>query len=85
MTIELLRTMLQDGTFHHATYRDYGKVWEGLYIYKRDPDGFNGYSLAGSFNNYYRAYEGGNPECIAAEQLLREARRAVSVGAYGKG
>jgi hypothetical protein len=85
MTLEELRQHLKDGTFHHATYRNVGKVWEGLYVYVRDAQALRGFTLAGSFNNYYRAYPNGNPECFEAEQLLREMNRGVSVGSFGNG
>lgn len=85
MTIELLKTMLAEGTFHHATYRDHGKVWEGLYIYVKDADGFRGFKPAGAFNNYRPNGGADSPEMLEAEELLRQARRGVSVGSYGKG
>jgi hypothetical protein len=78
MTIEELKQLQASGEFHHATYRNVGKCWEGLYIYKRDPDGFRGFSLAGSFNNYYRQR---NPECEKAMELVR----GLHVGSFGNG
>jgi hypothetical protein len=76
MTTQELKTMLSDGTFHHATYRSFGSIWEGLWIYKKDKDGFGGFSPAGSFSK-------NDPQLPQAEELTR--RTSVSVGSYGQG
>lgn len=81
MTVEELKAMQAAGTFHHATYRNTGTVWEGLYVYARATDedgGHRGFKLAGVFNNYYRAR---NQECETAMELIR----GIHVGAYGQG
>jgi hypothetical protein len=78
MTIDELKQLQASGEFHHATYRDIGKCWEGLYIYRRGPNGFRGFTLAGSFNNYHRAR---NAECEAAMDLIK----GLHVGSYGNG
>ena len=41
--------MLAKGEFNHATYREIGKLHEGLYIYKNEDNGFNGFDLAFMF------------------------------------
>lgn len=76
MTIAELKQLQVSGNFHHATYRDIGKIWEGLYIYRKDEsaNGYRGFSLAGSFN--------------VRDAELEEAMSlcsGVSVGAYGEG
>lgn len=78
MTLEALQQMLESGQFHHATYRNIGTIWEGLYIYVKDPDPkWVGYRLAGSFN------KADGDILQAAEELVRPT--GVSVGAYGRG
>lgn len=51
--IEVLKAMIADGRFHHATVKVEGPaLWHGLYIYEKEPDNqFNGYRLAMSFYN----------------------------------
>src|SRR5574343_302629 len=44
--LEHLRILLANGLFHHATYRNKGTLWEGLWIYAKDPTGFRGYRPA---------------------------------------
>ena len=78
MTIDELKALQASGEFHHATYRNVGKCWEGLYIYKRDPNGCRGFSLAGSFNNYYRQR---NPVCEEAMALVK----GLHVGSFENG
>lgn len=74
--IEQLRECLQNGTFHHATYRNIGTLWEGLWFYVKDPNGFRGYTVAGCVNKT-------DPDINAAHELVRGT--GISVGAYGKG
>jgi hypothetical protein len=77
MTLEALKALLESGEFHHATYRDLGKIWEGLYIYEKDPDPkWVGYRLVGSFNKT-------DENLFAAEDLVRGT--GVSLGAFGRG
>lgn len=73
-TINDLKQLQQSGQYHHATYRNQGTVWEGLYIYERDTTGFQGYRLWGAFHK-------DNPDLGAAMEMLR----GISVGAYGNG
>lgn len=71
-----LETLLASGTFHHATYRELGTLWEGLYIYAADADGFRGYKLVGSFGKHDANLE-------RATMLVRGF--GTSVGSYGNG
>lgn len=74
--IDKLRESLLSGRFHHATYRNQGTVWEGLWFYEKDPSGFRGYSVAGCVN-------GSDSDIDAADDLVRGT--GISVGSYGKG
>jgi len=77
MTIEALKALLASGGFHHATYRDHGTVWEGLWIYGNADDGFRGYKPVGSFGK-------NDPLLLdAAYALVRGT--GVSFGSYGNG
>jgi hypothetical protein len=78
MTLEQLKALRASGKFHHATYREIGKVWEGLYIYEKDATGFRGFLLAGAFNKSM------DPEGLRAAEA-EVAGTGVSVGAYGNG
>ena len=76
MTLSELQQMRENGLFHHATYRDFGTVWEGLWIYARDLNDFRGYKAAGCFAK-------DSPDLHAAEAIARGS--GISVGAYGQG
>lgn len=76
MTLETLNQLRKSGQFHHATYRNRGTLWEGLWIYVKDSAGFRGYSPAGFFPT-------GDPELDAA--FLACQGTGISVGAYGQG
>lgn len=76
MTLEILRAMQADGSFDHATYRNHGTLWEGLWIYAKAADGFRGYAPAGAFFK-------DSPDLDAAFELTRGT--GISVGAYGRG
>lgn len=76
MTIQILKQLHDSGQFHHATYRNIGKVWEGLYIYRKSTTGLRGFELAGCFNAHMD------------KDALKEAEsmiRRISVGSYGNG
>jgi hypothetical protein len=75
MTLDELRALLASGEFHHATYRNQGSLWEGLWIYK-GYDGLRGFHPAGCFGK-------DSPDLPAAEALVRGT--GISVGAYGAG
>jgi hypothetical protein len=49
MTLEALKTLMESGEFHHATYRCMNSLWEGLWIYRRCETGFRGFEPAGCF------------------------------------
>lgn len=75
--IEDLQCLLDSGQFHHATYRCQGTVWEGLWIYCKDPNGFRGYSV-------YMSFPVSNKEsCDLVHKML--AHTGISVGSYGNG
>lgn len=71
--LKQLQDLRQSGQFHHATYRNFGTLWEGLWIYKKDGDGF---TPAFAFFKHDAALP-------AAEAAVRGT--GVSVGAYGHG
>lgn len=76
MTIEELKALKTSGKFHHATYRGQGTLWEGLWIYAHDPNGFRGYIPVASFLK-------DSPNLDAAYAVV--AGTGVSLGAYGLG
>ena len=65
-----------NGKFHHATYRDQGTCWEGLWVYEAAEDGFRGYKPTGAFFK-------GDPNLDAA--YAEVSNTGVSVGAFGRG
>lgn len=71
-----LKAMLEDGSFHHATYRHDGRLWDGWYIYRKDDLGFRGFSLALSFSTKSHLKE-------AVTELVRNT--GYSLGSYGNG
>lgn len=77
--LDQLKTMIADGRFHHATYRDHGTLWEGWKIYEKASDengGFRGFKLALSFGK-------NDSEINEAYELIRNT--GYSVGSYGNG
>ena len=76
MTLDALQTLLNSGQFHHATYRNVGTLWEGLWIYEKNANGFRGYSVVGSFPK-------GDRELEQAHKLVRGS--GISVGSFGRG
>lgn len=76
-SIDLLKSLLASGDFHHATYRCHGSLWDGLWIYRRSATGFRGYEPAGFF------FGPKHPDYAEAERLI--SGTGVSVGAYGQG
>lgn len=78
MTIDELKALRASGKFHHATYRNEGSLWEGLWIYEcaEGAGSFRGYRPAGAF---YKD----SPDLDAAHDLVRST--GVSLGAYGNG
>ena len=75
MTLQQLRLLRESGRFHHATYRNQGTLWEGLWIYETSDMG-RGFAPAGCFHK-------DSPELVAAEAELRST--GISLGAYGEG
>lgn len=76
MTIESLMELLASGQFHHATYRNQGTLWEGLWVYRKSETGFRGFESAGFFHRESALREG-------AEALV--AHTGISLGSYGRG
>jgi hypothetical protein len=81
--IEALKAMLAEGRFHHATYRNIGTLWEGLYIYENAPERAMGFQVALHFSGR----EDLEPGCKAREREAHELVRhtGVSVGSRGNG
>lgn len=75
MTVNELKELRASGQFHHATYRNQGSIWEGLYIYRRY-DGLRGFDVAGVFGK-------NDPNLDAAYDIVRDS--GVSVGSFGNG
>ncbi len=75
-TVENLKKLMTSDNFHHATYRNIGKLWEGWYIYKKDENGCRGFTLVGMFGTDY-------PRLKEVEELVRNT--GYSVGSYGNG
>lgn len=75
MTIEELKQLLASGEFDHATYREIGTIWEGLYIYKKENSKV-GFNVAGCFNK-------ADGLADEAHELVRHT--GVSVGSRGNG
>lgn len=75
MKIEELKILLDEGGFHHATYRNFGTVWEGLWIYRKY-DGLRGFEPVGSFPK-------DSPDLKQAEEMVRGT--GISVGSCGMG
>ncbi len=76
MDLNELRRLRESGEFHHATYRNHGTLWEGLWIYVKAEDGFKGFVPAGSFPKE-------SVDLKAAEEIVRGT--GVSVGSFGRG
>lgn len=76
MILEELTALLDSGEFHHATYRNQGTLWEGLWVYRNSDKGFQGYEVAGCFP---KGEEG------EASRELSTRRIGTHVGAFGTG
>jgi len=77
MTLDQLKTLINSGEFHHATYRtDFAR---GLHIYKSDPKGFRGFDYVGCFSEICDTKETIN----AAYEMTRKT--GISVNSYGNG
>ena len=75
MTLDELDALQKSGEFHHATYRDIGTIWEGLWIYRKY-NGLRGFEPAGAFLR-------GAADLDAAHAMVRQS--GISVGSYGQG
>jgi hypothetical protein len=76
--MEKLKALMASGAFHHATWRDVGKLWEGWHIYVRadDAEGFRGFK-------HEMCFYKNDPQCSQAGELLRSI--GTSLGSYGRG
>ena len=79
MTLDQLKQLLASGEFHHATYRNFGTLWEGLWIYTK------AHHVTMCLRGFYPAgfFPKDSTDLKAAEDLVRHT--GVSVGAYGRG
>jgi hypothetical protein len=75
MTLDELKSLKSSDKFHHATYRDHGTLWEGLWIYEKY-DGLRGFKPVGCFGK-------DSPELDAAHNEVRGS--GVSLGSFGNG
>ena len=66
---------MASGEFHHATYRNRGTLWEGLWIYRKY-EGLRGFEPAGSFLK-------DSADLDSAYEIV--LKTGVSIGAYGQG
>lgn len=74
MTIVELSELQSTGQFHHATYRNFGTLWEGLWVYAKSPSGLRGFDVAGSF-----------PKDSPELELAIAQCKGHSIGSYGNG
>lgn len=87
--LEILKRLIAEGQLHHATYRDQGTIFEGLWIYRKSETGHRGFEVAGCIPGRVGAeFCGGTKSTNRAE--LDEAYALIgggrlSVGAYGEG
>lgn len=75
-SLEELQGLIASGEFHHATYRNRGTVWEGIWFYKKSKDGFRGFEVAGCVNVR-------DPDYEKTYQVL--SGMGLHVGCYGGG
>ena len=77
MTLETLKQLLESSQFDHATYRNIGTLWEGLWIYRKTTCAV-GFEPAGCFSK-------NDPQELqdAAYDMVRMT--GVSVGSRGNG
>lgn len=73
-SLATLKTMMEGGSFHHATYRY--DISPGWHIYRKAEDGFRGFSYAIGFGKDSHVKE-------AVEALVRGT--GYSLGSYGNG
>lgn len=74
----VLKELVSKGELHHATYRNQGTLWEGLWFYRRKHGvgSFRGYEVAG-------AILANDPDLDDAYELVRGT--GISIGSYGNG
>lgn len=74
--IDALKALVDSGEFHHATYRNQGTLWEGLWFYKRSEAGFRGYEIVGCILK-------DDPDLEDGWRLVKGT--GVSLGCFGEG
>jgi hypothetical protein len=77
--IEQLKALCNSGKFHHATYRDIGTLWEGLRVFPKEENGFNGFGWSRLF------FGKDDPELVAAQDYLRSVNVGTHLGSFGNG
>lgn len=78
MTLEQLQKLMDEGQFHHATYRtDFAR---GLHIYAKE--GYSG-KLAFRGFEYVGMFSERDEDCKKAYEMTRKT--GVSLGSYGNG
>ena len=79
MKLDELQSLIESNRFHHATYRNLGTLWEGLYIYARDDSqDWIGYRLVDCFNAREQP-----SELRSAEDMIRQQTTGgIAVGSF---
>ena len=76
--LELLKELLESGDFHHATIRNIGTPWEGVWFYRKSNTVHRGFEVAGYINAEL------DKEVIdEAIELVKGT--GINMGCYGKG
>lgn len=75
MKLKQLKDVLADGSFHHATYRNVGTLWEGLWIYVRDESSWG-------FDSFIVFYK---DELTLSDAEKMVSGTGISLGSYGQG
>jgi len=75
-TASAVKTLMDEGLFHHATERANGTLMDGWHIYAKDDNKFNGFMHVGSIFK-------GSADYAAIYGLDRNT--GYSVGCYGGG
>ncbi len=74
--LDELKALIASDELHHATYRNKGTVWEGIWFYKRSADGFRGFDVAGCVSK-------NDPDFEGAFRVL--AGKGLHIGCFGGG
>ncbi len=74
--LQAFQDLVSSGEFHHVTCRNRGTVWEGLWVYRKSPDGLRGFLFACCVNKSDPDYE---------EAHKFASSLGVHIGYYGNG